>query len=362
MKILFDHQYFSTQRYGGITRYFNNLHNGINAVSGNESSIAALYSENGYLTNEPLTLNNSFGRELFSGHNGRTYRWNGRYANFLINRGKFDVFHPTYYDPYFLRSLKKPFVLTVHDMIHERFPDYFPDAEQIIARKQILIQRADAIIAISNHTKNKVLSFFPEVESKITVVHHGYQPVTEPTSDKELPGRFILYVGDRNNYKNFLLMVEAISPLINADKQLKLVCAGGGRFSLDEIQMLNELNVFDSVIQLSATDAELQAMYQQACLFVFPSLQEGFGLPLLEAFANNCPVVCSGFSSLPEIAGDAACYFDPLDSVSIAATVGKVLFSHELKLSLIATGQQRLKKFTLQNCVRDTLNVYKSVL
>src|SRR4051812_43974399 len=131
MRILYDHQTFSTQRYGGISRYFFNLNKGLNAIPGVSSSIATLYSENEYIKDSSIPLNNGLGRKLFTGHNNRIYRWNRRYSSYKIRQGNFDIFHPTYYDPYFIGDLKKPFVLTVHDMIHELMADQFTDNNDV---------------------------------------------------------------------------------------------------------------------------------------------------------------------------------------------------------------------------------------
>jgi glycosyltransferase involved in cell wall biosynthesis len=360
LKILFDHQYFSTQKHGGITRYFANLNQGLNEIPGIKATIGTLYSENEYFKNSPL--NNSIGKAFFKGHNGRTYRWNKRYSNWLIKANDFDILHPTYYNTDLLKNLQRPFVITVHDMIHELFPTYFPDADIISAGKKQLIEKADAIIAISEHTKNDIIKFFPGVGAKISVVPHGYHHFDLQKANLSLPDKYILYVGDRAYYKNFNLFIKATAPILQADKDLNMVCVGGGRFNETELALLTQLKIELKCRQLTATDAELQQLYQQAQLFVFPSLQEGFGLPLLEAFANNCPVACSNATSFPEVAGDAAQYFDPLDENSIAGAVNEVLYNPGLRLRLIKEGQQRVQLFTQQNCVNNTLSVYKSVI
>jgi glycosyltransferase involved in cell wall biosynthesis len=362
LKILFDHQYFSSQKYGGITRYFANLNRGFNEISGTKCTIGALYSENEYIKNLALPLNNAVGKAFFKGHNGRTYRWNKRYSNLLIKANNFDVFHPTYYDTDLLTNLKKPFVITVHDMIHEQFPAFFPDADIIIARKRQMIENADAIITISQHTKSDIVKFFPGTSAKISVVHHGYNQNVLPPASLSLPGNYILYVGDRAYYKNFALFAEAITPVLQNGNDLNLLCVGGGSFNQTDRDLLTKLGIADKCRQLTATEAELQQIYQQAQLFVFPSLQEGFGLPLLEAFANNCPVACSNTTSLPEVAGNAAEYFDPLDKVAIAGAVTNVLYNNDLRQELVKNGQQRLQLFTQKNCVNNTLNIYKSVI
>jgi glycosyltransferase involved in cell wall biosynthesis len=362
IRILYDHQTFSTQRYGGISRYFFNLYKGLGAFSDINSSIAALYSENEYLKNSPVLLNNALGKTIFAGHNNRIYRWNRRYSSLKIRQGKFDVFHPTYYDPYFIPDLKKPFVLTVHDMIHELMADRFTDNNQVIAQKKLLIEKADAVIAISHYTKSEILKFYPEAADKITVIHHGYQfNAARLAGALTLPPKYILFVGERYFYKNFVSSVKAIACLLNADPDLHLICAGGGGFTAEESALFDSLNINAQCRQISATDGELQQLYQQARVFIFPSLIEGFGFPLLEAFTGGCPVAASNNSCFPEIGGDAVMYFDPLDEGSMRTAVETLLNDEALRQGQIDKGSERLKLFTIEKQVAETLDLYRQI-
>ncbi|MET3977583.1 glycosyltransferase involved in cell wall biosynthesis [Mucilaginibacter sp. UYP25] len=362
MKILFDHQYFSTQKYGGITRYFAGLNEGLNKRPGIKSTIAALYSENAYLPKGLLPLNNVIGRKIFNGHTNRLFRWNKRYANYLIKQGNYDIFHPTYYDTYFLDIVRTPFVITVHDMIHEALPHFFPDATEVIARKKQLIEQAGTIIAISAYTKQQIINYYPQVEGKIKVVHHGYILNQTSASALILPAKYILFVGDRAFYKNFATFIKCIGSLLQHDKSLHLICAGGGLFTQEEKLIVTDFNISAQCRQLTVTDAQLKQLYIQATVFAFPSYQEGFGLPLLEAFANDCPVVCSNATCFPEIAGDAALYFDPMDGTSIKQAVAKVLNDDDIRRVLITKGKQRLQSFTFDSCVDNTIQVYKALI
>ena len=362
MRVLFDHQTFSTQKYGGISRYFFNLNAGLNASPGVSSNIATLYSENEYLKNSAIPLNNGLGKKLFKGHNNRIYRWNRRYSAYKIRQGKFDVFHPTYYDPYFIGDLKKPFVLTVHDMIHELMTDQFTDNNNVIAQKKLLITKADAVIAISNHTKNDILKYYPEAASKITVIHHGYQFSQQGTAAQlTLPKKYLLFVGERYFYKNFTGFVEAVAPLLNEDKGLHVICAGGGKITAAEQELFARLNITAQIQQISATDAELHQLYQQATVFVFPSLSEGFGFPLLEAFTAGCPVAASNNSCFPEIGGNAVTYFDPHHADSMHKAVEVLLNDGPMRIDLVKKGKERLKIFTIEKQVHETLDLYQKI-
>ena len=243
MKILFDHQTFTVQRYGGLSRYFADLHKGLNKLPGVHSKIATLYSENEYIKGVDLPLNNTLGKKLFAGHFGRTYRWNARYSRLKNRLGNFDVLHPTYYDPYFLEGLNKPYVITIPDMIYEVVPHQFPESEKVIAQKRIVMEHADAIVAISEYTKQDIIKFYPQFEDKIEVIHLSSDFSGMPDMGPNLIGRYILFVGDRRIYKNFIAFVKAIAPLLNEDKELKLVCTGGGKFTAEDEQLLTSLHI-----------------------------------------------------------------------------------------------------------------------
>jgi glycosyltransferase involved in cell wall biosynthesis len=363
MKILFDHQMFSLQKYGGVSRYFAGLNKGINALAGYTSKIAVLYSENEYLKDHSPVLNNVLGHQLFLGKPELIYKWNKKISKWYIRLGHYDLLHPTYFDTYFIKYNKKPLVITVHDMIYENLSNLFPDSIQVIAHKKQAIEKADAIIAISEYTKQEIIKFYPEVQACISIVHHGHTFNTALAQTiLDLPAKYILFVGERWHYKNFIGFVKSISPLLNDDPELNLICAGGGKFLPEENKLLLDVGIATQCIQLNATDAQLKYLYTHARLFVFPSLQEGFGFPLLEAFANNCPVVCSNNTALPEVAGDAAIYFDPLNADSMKTAVALVLNSTQLQEDLKIKGRQRLPLFTMDRCVQNTLKVYQSVL
>lgn len=362
MKILFDHQAFSNQKYGGISRYFANLHYGLNVGAGVESKLGLLVTHNAYINKNSLPGGGLF--ESLIKKQSRRNKYNKWYCRHLLKQGNYDVFHPTYYNPYFLGSLKKPFVVTVHDMIHELYPHYFAAQDSLTAGyKAEVINRADHIIAISECTKRDLQKFYPISDNKITVVHHGYKMGNNiPATPKPEGGdKYVLFVGDRVGYKNFELFVKAAAPLL-LKYNLQLICTGGGGFTKAEQGLFNDVNITDRVKQISSGDTELAALYANAEAFIYPSLYEGFGLPVLEAFYNNCPVIMSNTSSLPEVGGDAAQYFDPLSRQSMAAAIEAVINNKTLQSELKIKGKQRLKLFDFENTLMQTINVYKRVM
>jgi glycosyltransferase involved in cell wall biosynthesis len=360
MRVLFDYQIFSTQKYGGISRYFANLHYGINALNDSSSKLGLLFTDNSYIENQQLPAR-AFNK--FIKKESRRFKYNKWYCKYLLQQNNFDVFHPTYYNPYFLKLVKKPFVLTVHDLIHELYPQYYlTDDPNTRNYKKKVIERADHIITISECTKNDLLKFYNIDDNKISVIHHGYKiPVSKNLSnDINIDGKYILFVGDRPLYKNFELFIKAASPLI-LKYSIKVICVGGGNFKPAEMELFIKLNIVNSVQQLTATDDQLVGLYKHALAFIYPSLYEGFGLPVLEAFYNNCPVIMSNTSSLPEVGGDAAVYFDPTDEQSIAFAIEQVVSNDNKQDDLREKGRERLKLFSFETCLQKTLQVYHSL-
>lgn len=358
VKILYDHQKFSEQKYGGITRYFAALMNGIKQHPGFEYQLAALYSSNYYIRNEPLPLNNFIGRALVKGNAKREYKWNRQYSKMLIERGDHDVFHPTYFNPYFLKRVKKPYVLTMHDMIYEVMPEYFPANDQTPLHKKLTTDAATAIIAISESTRRDLINLLNVPAEKITMIHHGL-PLDEPLAVEAVPGlpeNFILFVGERENYKNFARFAEAAAELLNEYSNLHIVLAGGKPLQAGEVSMV------DRYLQLNVSDAQLNYLYQKAQLFVFPSVYEGFGYPLLEAFKAECPVVASSTSCFPEIGGEAVAYFDPFDAGSIYKSIHSVLTDTGYRNNLVKKGSERLQLFPVEKQVEQTLALYQKIV
>ena len=327
MKVLFDHQIFSTQRFGGVSRYFVELFLEFNTTEGIEFDLSALYSVNHYLINSKIKKEFIPGIR-FKGKKMMLTWINKKHSKAQLHKQQFDLFHPTYYDPYFYKNLKgKKFVLTVHDMTQELFPKLLPANDKTSERKKYLVEKATRIIAVSENTKKDLINIWGIDDNKIDVVYHGNSMINKPENQKikGIPNEYLLYVGSRHRYKNFNRFIKAIAPFLNSKPQLNLVCAGGGKFSEKELELLNELNVSNKVVQFNFDDSSLPGLYKNAILFVFPSLYEGFGIPILEAFSCKCPIACSNNSCLPEIAKDAAAYFDPFKEESILQAVKGLL-------------------------------------
>ncbi|GAB3639734.1 hypothetical protein GCM10027423_03700 [Spirosoma arcticum] len=294
---------------------------------------------------------------------------NRLYSLSRIRAGQFDVFHPTYYHRYFLNSLgAKPFVLTFHDAASERFGDLYPDlGEGLYEVKKKLIERSDAVITVSEFSKQEILTYFPINPEKITVVHlgtvFGTELMNETTnlSVSAEPFSYVLYVGKRRLYKNFDGFFRAMQSVLRRHPDLHIICAGGGVFDRIEQSMFQTARLSERVHYRPVTDAGLLSLYRNARAFVFPSLNEGFGIPVLEAFSGGCPVVLSNCTSLPEVAGEAAVYFNPENDDSIAGAVERVLTDELLRNDLIQKGTERLRHFSCDKTARQTLAVYQTL-
>ena len=146
-------------------------------------------------------------------------------------------------------------------------------------------------------------------------------------------------------------------------KTHQLVCFGGGQLRADEYKRIDQLGVpRDRVVSVTGDDAKLASYYATAEAFVYPSIYEGFGIPLLEAMECGCPVLCGNSSSIPEVAGDAAMYFNARDTQEMAAALKNIVQSPSVRLSLISRGKERVKQFSWDVCAQQTYSVYEKLL
>lgn len=364
LKVFIDHQIYTMQNYGGISRVFTELYKEFEKSGDVEPILPILLSDNEYI-GEIKKVWSIFPKNKSFFKRSIYYIVNRIYSTIILIKGDFDIFQPTYYDSYFLLFLrKKPFVLLLHDMTHEVFPETVSRKDKTIGWKRKLVYRADKIIAISENTKRDIIKFYGIEEEKIEIVSWSTSiKLPQKELNIELPNKYILFVGNRDTYKNFELFAKAISPLLNKKKELHLVCAGSKDFSEKETELFEQSGIEDKVRHIKFNnDEELAQIYNKAICFVFPSLYEGFGIPVLEAFACECPAVISKSSSLPEVGGDAVEYFNPESPQSIEEAIVKVLESDELRTQLIHRGKNRLKIFNWEYAAKRFLDIYYETL
>lgn len=358
MKIFFDHQIFSLQRYGGVSRYFVEL---MKRIPKTEWDTSTIYSNNAYVQEAKLFAIHPFLPEFsFYGKERLLSLAGNAFSTYKILTKQFDIFHQTDYNPYCIPYLKKrniPMVTTCHDL-------NFATVNQInylMRWQKKSMENADAIISISNHTKKEMVRLWDISPDKIFVIHHGVNRMGNFFYDRILPYPYILYVGTRFGFKNFNSVLRTSKNLFVKYKDLKLVCTGTA-FQKNELKLINELGIRDRVVHVSASEKQLYSLYHFAELFVFPSFSEGFGMPLLEAMANKCPVACSNTSCFPEIAGDAALYFSPENLDEMYDVLDVYLNNPSVRELYIEKGMKRIKDFSWEKSVEAHLNVYRKFI
>jgi len=377
MKILYDHQIFSIQKYGGISRYFTQIIS--NFPQHIQTEIAIKYSNNEYLKEFNSDILD-FPFEKFLP--GISFRGKHRLFNYiekirnnpppeivnknlsieLLKKQDFDIFHPTYYDDYFLEYIgNKPFVLTIHDMIHELFPEMIKE-QGILIKKARLAEKAAHIIAVSEKTKQDIINIYNINADKISVIYHASSINKKINkAEEKLPQNYLLYVGARSHYKNFMFFALSIKKLLIKRKNLKIVCTGTS-FSDEEINFLKEIGIEDYFTHLFIKDDEFFQVYKNAQALIFPSYYEGFGIPILEAFDSDCPVILSNSSCFEEIAGDAAIYFEPKNKTQLIESIEEIMDNPEIRAGLILKGKARLQKFSWSLAAKKTTEVYSNIL
>lgn len=287
--------------------------------------------------------------------------------------GSMDIFH----EPWSVSppTLKAKRVITVFDISDLLFPELYKGLLDKRWRKLVKesVKQADKIIVPSISTKNDLVNLLKISQEKIIIILLGIEDFFKPykieeslhvTKKYNLPERFILFLGAFVPRKNLTKLIEAFS--IISDKEIKLVLVGSYLTDYKNIlSKISELNLNNRVILIDGATIsreELPFLYNLAELFVFPSLYEGFGLPILEAMACGIPVTCSNISSLPEIANNAALLFNPHNIEDIADKINRILSSREIRDSLIKKGIENSKKFSWKGTVEKHLEVYKNLL
>jgi glycosyltransferase involved in cell wall biosynthesis len=371
MRISIDSNIFTMQRYGGVSRYLVLLSEELKNL-GNEVEIHGWLHTNRYLRDSPAGLTQMRYIERFPRFTRRLAHHAGDLlANKRLAQDPPDLIHESFYHNRRVGPPDTPSVCTVHDMIHELYPQLWGSMDRTPEYRKASIDRCNAVICVSENTKKDLLRLCDVDPNKIHVVHHGFEhmPPASPLSladesafDSLKTQPFLLYVGSRSAYKNFNGFLQGLAQS-GLSRELAVIAFGGKPFTQTERHLMESLGLVTAKIrQLSGSDALLRALYRKAEAFVYPSLYEGFGFPPLEAMAEGCPVIASNTSSMPEVIGDAAEYFDPLDSDSIAKALVAVIGNLPHRCKLVTLGYQRLKKFSWAECARRTLDVYHSVI
>ncbi len=281
----------------------------------------------------------------------------------LAGRSKGKIWHSTYYS---VPSVWAGFrVVTVYDLIYELFPDMYPGIEGDAVRDFMrqAVESADAVICISETTRQHVVETYGDVEDRTIVTYMGVSDVfrTEDSSTGETNGSkpFLLYVGARRGYKQFETLARAYGAWVGRqDTDLVVV---GGAWTTGELELLGELSIGEKVRLLSGLDdATLAGLYRRSLALVFPSLYEGFGIPVVEAMSVGCPVVASRIPTTEEVADEVPIYFEPgrLESLHAALTT---VAEGGLADARIRLGKQKAEQFSWERTATETLEAYRGL-
>ncbi len=396
MKILFDHQVFSLEVIGGMSKYYTELMTHL-VQEGYEVIVPVWRTHNHYLLqtlktginilwSEKRSVSTFLKNTPFKGRQNLVF-WYNKYR-FLNNVDKIlegvDLVHVTLFDPYLIDILKKkniPFVFNVYDLNHKtqnlksgflnlQLCDY---AEHGI---QSLWEKANSIICVSKKTKSDLLRYYPTLdENKIKVIYHSvdishisqlqkesiHKQETDNLLEKLKIKKFILFIGKRTaDYKNFKAFVQAAAPLLG--EELQCICLGHESFSESEKNLHKELNIENFIHQMSGDESVKYYLFEKAACFVYPSLAEGFGIPILEAWAGKCAVVCSHINVFLEVGAGAALYFDPNSIENMSELIQGVSKNVDIQEELKNAWTQRVKLFDKWVEINTTLTLYKECI
>jgi glycosyltransferase involved in cell wall biosynthesis len=364
---VFSHDVFTWQRIGGVSRYFCDLHTALRELDVRSIVLAPLHvnellANTGHVVGVYLPERIQGKRGVPRVMNAADRIAEARVLSLLSSLNRNLVHHRTYYSsippcPTYASAI------TVYDMIHERYPNLFND--RTTERKRLWCERADVIIAISNHTKSDLVHFFDIDPDRIVVCHLGVIRVApQPKLVDVLAAAepFLLYVGNRWGYKNFLQLIEAYGRSQSARDGVRLIAFGQEKPSPEELAAIDARRVSHLVSFASGDDAALASHYATAVGLVYPSLDEGFGLPPLEAMNHACPVAASETGAIPEVVADAALLFDPVSPDAMGEAIDRLTFDQDLRAHLVSRGAERVTLFTWREAARVTIAAYSTAL
>ena len=360
MKIFFDYKIFYLQKYGGISNYFVNLYEEMLYLNKDIYFISPLY-KNIHLKNKSFkNTRGYYTKFLPSKLNSLFDQYNIYKTKKHIKTLSPDIVHETYYS-HFNNYNQKTFC-TVFDMINEKFPKYFNKNEEITEMKKKTVKRSAHIFCISETTKQDLMYYFniPEEKITVTLLASTFKNKSKDSDNNKIFEDCLLHVGSRLGYKNFYNFIKAFSISQNLKKNFRIIAYGGETVSNYERNLINQLKMEKNIIFVDDKDYDLRFIYQNVKALIFPSLYEGFGLPLVEAMTLGCPIISSEGGSLKEIGGEGPVYFNPNDIENINFECERFLNSESLIKEKIIKGFEISKKFSWKKCSNQTLKIYET--
>lgn len=358
----------SSQR--GVVRCFNYITDGIVNAFGRDAVIYSPevrdYGAAKHIRSLPRSIYRGSGR---LGITRIMARINDQFARISAQNERTSIMYSPYYGNLKFNGVQ---IFTVYDMICELFPQHFDhkrhDIRSFISEKKHCFERGDVLVAISKSTADNILSFYPHIDStKITVAHLGVDEFFFQAGELSLEVRhkpYFLYVGHRVMHKNFLRLLIAFGESgLSKDFDLRVISPTESSFSSAEAEVIAKYQLRSNVhLIASASEIELRENYKNALAFVYPSEYEGFGLPILEAMASGTLVATSNVSSMPEIGGQLAFYFDPHDSDSIAECLHKITnLSDSQRNDYISQGIAHARTFTWERSQQAMVKILSSL-
>ncbi len=350
-ELLYDFQIFVEQKNGGVSRYFYEIISRI-AQRCSVDLFEGLNGNDKTLINEESRFNRYYRREGEGIWECQNMLNCGLLHSFVKDKS-YKVYHPTYYHDYGLDNAQAC-IITVYDMIHE----LYQMNQKTISEKKNMVSRADGIIAISESTKKDLIDIYHVDEKRIQVIYLANSLTDDVTAPRIVNEPYILYVGNRSGYKNAEILLHAFARSRHRE-DLKVVFFSGEEFSDKEKHIFAKLKLDSNVTHLSGDDAVLANLYKYAEIFVYPSLYEGFGLPILEAMHYGTPVITSNSSSLPEVGGDAAVYFTPDSADELAECIDRLLDDKEQRSRLGHAGMLRERMFSWDRSAEEHMKLYE---
>jgi glycosyltransferase involved in cell wall biosynthesis len=362
MKILFDPQVFQLG-YSGMRRYYSVLYSGLR-----DAGIEIVYPQKSPFSPEPIEQ--TYWEKPLPKKVKRVvdkftfYRIREHYYK-AISTIEYDLVYITSpsFETKFLNHIQnKPFVMTVHDTMQiARGLHTLVDQPRDTMALGYLANHAERVATVSSYTKNDLCNQYMVEPAKTQTVHLANFLSSDAEMITDLPERYILNVGSRNGRKNFYAWIKAVASSLKNHPDLYVIITGA--LTRYEEHFYEKLGVSNQIlIRENVTDAQLVTLYQRALCLVYPTLYEGFGLPVIEAMANGCPVIASHYTSIPEVAGQAALYIDPMDPKSMLNAFEKFVETPILQKELSEKGLEQSQKFSKEKFITGMINVFESAV
>jgi glycosyltransferase involved in cell wall biosynthesis len=361
MRVTFDDQIFTAQRIGGASRYFTELLHEFrsDASHGVHAVTPFRYVITEYLVHsDPARFKTPGGARI--ARRGRVLRtMNAARSASRLRRAS--LLHHTYYLPSYLRLPATRRICTVYDMIPELLPELYPNGSPHYA-KEAFVRACDAVLCISQTTKDDMLRLYGSLDKPVEVTHLAVSDEYYRAQAKDDDGHpYVLYIGRREQYKNFDVVLRAFAALAAEHPTLRLLCAGGGPLRDTETARIAELGLTERVERRTIPDAELPALYASAVAMVFPSKYEGFGLPIVESFAARCPVVVADTPCSIEVSDGAAQVFSHDDDEQLAGILSRLAGEPTERARWAALGSSRAQDFSWARTAAQTAAVYRRI-